>query len=362
MRKTLARLLLGLVAIVGAGAAGFTGGELAQQGTQSVTPSAPPTTYVSVVRANLSNSTSVAGTLGYQAAPLPIVNQLQGTVTSEAAIGTELTNGSEVYAVDDQPVYMLIGNDPLWRPIVPGSDGPDVAEVKAALNQLIPGSPLSAGATLSWSDAKALAAWQDAHGYGATPYSIPFGEFVVEPQATRVDSLSTSVGETIAPGSQLVAVTTTQEVVTAAWPQDLAVPTVGTKVSVEIGTVSAPGTIAQVSPSPAPGQGQGGGGGTQSGATADTATVTFTGGPSPYPEGGAAQVVVTTAEVRDVLAAPIVALLALSEGGYGLQVVGDGGHTHLIAVKVGLVDDTQGLAQVTAPGLSVGTRVVAPAS
>jgi hypothetical protein len=351
-------LLLGLVAIVAAGAAGFAGGELAHQDTPSVTPSPQPTRYVSVVRATLSNATSVAGTLGYQAAPLPIVNQLQGTVTSEAAIGTELTNGSEVYAVDDQPVYLLIGNVPLWRPIVPGSDGPDVAEVKAALNQLIPGSPLSAGATLSWSDAEALAAWQDANGYGATPYSIPFGEFVVEPQATHVESLSTSVGETIAPGSQPVAVSTTQEVVTAAWPQDLAVPTVGTKVSVEIGAVSAPGTIAQVSPTPA----SGGAGGTQSGATADTATVTFTGGPSPYPEGGTAQVVVTTAEVHDVLAVPIAALLALSEGGYGLQVVGAGGHTHLIAVKVGLVDDTQGLAQVTAPGLTVGTRVVAPAS
>jgi hypothetical protein len=55
---------------------------------------------------------------------------------------------------------------------------------------------------------------------------------------------------------------------------------------------------------------------------------------------------------RDVLAVPVGALLALSGGGYGVQVSGGA----LTAVKVGLFAD--GMVQITGTGITAGTRVV----
>jgi len=63
----------------------------------------------------------------------------------------------------------------------------------------------------------------------------------------------------------------------------------------------------------------------------------------------------TGTTVRGVLAVPVGALLALSGGGYGVQV--DGGP--LTAVKVGLFAD--GMVQVSGAGLTEGARVVTTA-
>ena len=45
-------------------------------------------------------------------------------------------------------------------------------------------------------------------------------------------------------------------------------------------------------------------------------------------------------ERKDVLAVPVAALLALAEGGYGLEVV-EGGSSRIVAVELGLVSDGQ---------------------
>ncbi|MFD4350368.1 peptidoglycan-binding protein [Streptomyces coelicoflavus] len=54
----------------------------------------------------------------------------------------------------------------------------------------------------------------------------------------------------------------------------------------------------------------------------------------------------------DVLAVPLTALLALREGGYGLQIAGG----RLIAVETGLI--VKGMVEVSGDGLTEGTRVV----
>ena len=70
---------------------------------------------------------------------------------------------------------------------------------------------------------------------------------------------------------------------------------------------------------------------------------------------------ITTSRVRDVLAAPVTALVA-RPGGYAVEVVGPGGGHRLVRVTPGLFDDAAGLVQVTGPGLGAGQRVVVPAS
>jgi hypothetical protein len=59
----------------------------------------------------------------------------------------------------------------------------------------------------------------------------------------------------------------------------------------------------------------------------------------------------------DVLAVPVAALLALSEGGYGVQLV-DGSTTRIVAVRTGLFADGQ--VEITGAGLSAGQKVGMP--
>jgi multidrug efflux pump subunit AcrA (membrane-fusion protein) len=60
-----------------------------------------------------------------------------------------------------------------------------------------------------------------------------------------------------------------------------------------------------------------------------------------------------------VLAVPVAALLALAEGGYGVQVV-DGTTTRTVAVKTGLFAD--GKVEITGDGLHAGMKVAMPSS
>jgi hypothetical protein len=69
---------------------------------------------------------------------------------------------------------------------------------------------------------------------------------------------------------------------------------------------------------------------------------------------------ITTATVRDAMVVPVAALLAQSDGGYAVEVVGAGVRNHLVPVSLGLFDDADGLVQVTAPGLAAGQEVAVP--
>jgi hypothetical protein len=68
------------------------------------------------------------------------------------------------------------------------------------------------------------------------------------------------------------------------------------------------------------------------------------------------QLVVGTAE--DVLAVPVSALVALAEGGYGIEVVSPAGSQYL-AVKPGMF--ANGLVEISGDGISAGMRVGVPA-
>ena len=69
---------------------------------------------------------------------------------------------------------------------------------------------------------------------------------------------------------------------------------------------------------------------------------------------------ITTASASNVLVVSVGALQAQpSAGGYAVEVVGPGNTRRLVAVRVGLFDDTAGLVQVTG-NLTPGERVVVP--
>jgi hypothetical protein len=64
---------------------------------------------------------------------------------------------------------------------------------------------------------------------------------------------------------------------------------------------------------------------------------------------------VTVHFVKDVLVVPVGALLALAEGGYGVEIE-QNGQRHLVAVKTGLFSNGQ--VEVSGPGLAAGAKVV----
>jgi hypothetical protein len=71
---------------------------------------------------------------------------------------------------------------------------------------------------------------------------------------------------------------------------------------------------------------------------------------------------ITTATLRNVLAVPVNALVALAGGGYAVEEVESTGVHQLVGVKVGLFDDAAGMVEVSGSGLAAGQRVVVPAA
>jgi hypothetical protein len=68
---------------------------------------------------------------------------------------------------------------------------------------------------------------------------------------------------------------------------------------------------------------------------------------------------ITTQTADNVLAAPVNALLALQDGGYGVDVV-TGRTSHLAGVTTGLYSGT--LVQISGSGITAGTTVEVPSS
>ncbi|MFC7481207.1 hypothetical protein ACFQX7_15795 [Luedemannella flava] len=71
----------------------------------------------------------------------------------------------------------------------------------------------------------------------------------------------------------------------------------------------------------------------------------------------AVSVVFTAAQHKDVLTVPIAALVALAEGGYGVEVI-DGSSSHYVAVETGLF--ANGRVEITGAGVAEGATVGMP--
>src|SRR6516165_10634485 len=99
--------------------------------------------YAPVVRADLTNTVQVSGSLGY-AGSYTIVNQAQGTAyTGLPAVGTTIRRGQQLYAVDGAPITLFYGATPEWRALSVGvMAGRDVAQLERNLIALGYGASL----------------------------------------------------------------------------------------------------------------------------------------------------------------------------------------------------------------------------
>jgi HlyD family secretion protein len=272
-------------------------------------------------------------------------------------VGQIVRRGEPLYAVAGEPAFLLYGGVPASRAFLPGmTAGADVAE----LNRNLRGYGAPGGDAFTAATTLAIERLQSEHHLASTG-QLPLGSVVFEPGAVRVTSVTPTEGSPVQAGPVL-GITSTRRVVTIALDasQQTSIK-VGNPVLITLpdnsttpGHVSYVGTVATV---PSDNNGDGSSSPTiEVDVTADRPAATGRLDQAPV------DVSITTASVRNVLAVPVNALLALAGGGYAVEAVEARGARRLIAVSVGLFDDAEGLVEVSGGGLAAGQRVVVPAS
>ena len=307
-----------------------------------------------ITRRTLVEQQDLDGTLGHGDA-VPLVNRTNGTLTWMAAAGSTVDRGEPLYEVDGRKVRLLFGDRPAWRTLGPDTSGVDVKQLKQNLVALGYGTTAGLGTGDAWTAATtdAVKRWQKAAGLDQDGV-VDLGEIVFQPGAVIVSSQSGHVGEDARPGGAVLTATPAATVVTVsldASKRDLVAA--GDTVDIELpGGKRIPGTVASVGTSASDsGDGANGGGG-----NAEVQITITPGGSTDGLDGSPVDVFFTRRKAENVLAVPVGALLALAEGGYGVELA----DTHqLVAVETGLFAD--GMVEVRGDGLKPGDTVVVPA-
>ena len=365
MRRKL--LITGAAAVLVAGA--VTGlllawGSAAKE--PATTPGLPPAT-AEVTRTTLVETKSVAGTLGY-GDQVPIRATERGTLTWIAPVDAKMRRGAPLFKVDERPVIALYGSVPLYRTLREGAKGADVRQLERNLAAL-GYTGFTVDDTYTAATAEVVRTWQARHGLPATG-TVELGQVVFLPGPVRIAGHTALVGDTIGGasgegGASVLSYTgTTKKVTVELEVADQALAVKGRKVTVTVpGLRTVKGKISQV--------------GTVVTAEGSTSNGTTSDGTSSAASGPRIDVTVTIADQKalgsldaapvdvdfvsnkreDVLAVPVVALLALAQGGFGVEVV-DGDTTRIVPVKTGMF--AAGQVEVTGKGIAEGVPVGVP--
>jgi len=321
-------------------------------GDGSPTPEAsdPGPKTVAVTRGTLTDARTVDGIVGFGAEE-PLAAKATGTVTWLPDVGATLARGDAVARIDDRPVVLLFGPIPAYRALVTDTEGADVRQFEENLAALGYG-----GFTVDtrYTDATAtmVKRWQRSLGLEESGAVEPT-QVVYAGGPQRVARRLVRIGA--ASGVDVIAVTSHTKVITVTMPADDPWATSGMAVTVVLsGGRSVPGTVSRLGPgpdTPTPGGGEGSGSGTPVEiVVADQRALSGV-------DGGRVDVRYVVEERADVLSVPVAALVALAEGGYGLEVV-DASGRRFVAVTVGLF--AEGRVEVSGPEVRAGVTVGIP--
>ncbi|MBK3574888.1 hypothetical protein JHN63_13895 [Streptomyces sp. MBT65] len=316
-----------------------------------------------------------------------------GVITQLPAVGTKVSRGRSLYRLDDRPVPVFYGTTPLFRPLdtrgLMGRDVKVVADNLRALGYDIGAQPASGSwvmqrpeptgaesaspsespapsappvpspspsyvrvkpgeGVLTASLIAAVGRWQTQVGMPSTGV-LGAGDVAVLPGEVRVGAVQAQPGDP-ATGTLMSVTGTAKSVSVPVDATDVDSIQQGDKATVTLpdnseahGTVSAISTDAQASD-------QAGG---DSGGTPQLVVTVSLDGTAALSRLNSApvQVQFTGQTKKGVLAVPVGALLALSGGGYALQLPGG----RLLAVETGMF--AKGLVEVSGTGITAGTKV-----
>jgi peptidoglycan hydrolase-like protein with peptidoglycan-binding domain len=311
----------------------------------------PKLASAEITRRTLVEQEELDGTIGHGDA-VPVVNRRTGTLTWLAPAGSTVGRGEALYEVDGRKVPLLVGDRPVWRPLGPDAKGADVRQLEENLVALGHATSRNLDVDDTWTTAttEAVKRWQKAAGLDQDG-TLDLGEFVFLPGAVIIASQSGDPGQDARPGSEVLSATPAAALVTVKLDAaQRGLVSTGDSVDIELpdGT-QMPGTIASVGAVESSDTGMGGGGDevevqiTPSGDTGDL-------------DGASVAVSIVRRRAENVLAVPVNALLALAEGGYGVELDGTG---ELLPVDTGLFAD--GKVEISGDGLEPGMKVVVPA-
>jgi hypothetical protein len=339
-------ILAGLLLVVTA--AGFGGYVLRSANEVEAVPTETvPVEEVAVVRTDLVQFDTLAGTLGY-AGPRDVRTALAGTLTDIPDEATRLERGSVAFEVDGAPVFVFIGDRPAWRPLSrDADDGADIEQLETNLAAMGFGpADWEPDPEYDATTAGAVEDWREAVGLPDDD-AVELGRVLFISEPLRVGAAAAATGQPVAVGAPVYAATTfEQEVLIELDPDDLDLVSEGVDVTVTLpddreveGRVTEVGRVVRAS------------------------------GPDPESP-GVIEVTIALAEAvldidqapvdvdierersAGVLAVPVRALISLSDGGYAVEIDG-----RLIGVETG--DFAGGLVEVTG-ALSEGDLVVVP--
>jgi peptidoglycan hydrolase-like protein with peptidoglycan-binding domain len=232
-----------------------------------------------------------------------------------------------------------------------GSEGADVEQLEAALSRL-GFDPGPIDGTYTTDTQAAVLAWQASVG-ADTDGVVDLGEIVFRPEPVRISDNPLAVGDNVAGGTAVLGASSNALQVTVALPadeQDLLGE--GDRVVVVLpDNTEVAGTVTFVA----------------SVATRNTTSMEVTFEVLVTLDDLAAvedldeapvEIKVVTEAHTGVMAVPVTALLALSEGGYAVEVDNGDGTTRLAPVEPGLYAD--GLVEVSSTALQAGDMVVVP--
>lgn len=348
-------LAVSAAAVVAAAAVGTL--VAGQGGGTTATSASIGTKSAEVVRRDLVVTENYDGALGYGEATSITAGQ-SGVVTGVASTGTLVEQGETLFHVDLQPAVLLYGAVPAFRELsVDSEPGADVAQLEQALVDLGYGSGITVDKQYTSTTAAAVKRWETALDRFDPDGVISRGDVVFRPGAVRVSAITAQVGTQVKADSNVLDATPTAKVVTANVNADAANRlAVGAAVGLELPDgAQTTGKITSIGPETTSSQGGPG--------TTSTVAVTITLDDLSAADGfdsGGVEIVVERSRVDDATAVPVTALLALTEGGYAVQVVDSttASGYRLVGVKVGTYADDY--VQVTGSGLEPGIKVLVP--
>jgi peptidoglycan hydrolase-like protein with peptidoglycan-binding domain len=348
----MARRWMGLVAIVviaGVAATAWLvwGGD---GGGDSDTADAWDLSSASVQRRDLVERETFDGSLGF-ADEQALASARPGTITWIAPEGSTISRGDQLYEVDRRPVSLMFGDLPAYRTLSSSLEGRDVRQLQRNLLAMgfDGGGDLEASGDFDADTAEAVRDWQEDLGLDRTGI-LELGDVVFAPGPRRMGRHVLEEGSAAA--GQVATITSMQRIVTIkldASDQDLVSP--GDRVRVELpggehiaGRIGEVGKVAESDPQDAEAE-----------PTVEV-TVRLVGRVNTDLDQAPVEVDVQTSRADGVLAVPVEALLALAEGGYGVEVLDASGRSHLVGVDTGTFAD--GWVEVWGTDISEGVEVV----
>jgi peptidoglycan hydrolase-like protein with peptidoglycan-binding domain len=367
-------ILVGVVLLAGAS---FVRKALAGEDEPRATAPVAKVAETAVVRTNLSDFWSEPGTIGFSRQRM-LKGASDGLITWLPKSGSTMSRGDALFRVDDRPVTLFYGGTPMFRDIdtvgLVGRDVRVLADNLRTLGYTIGEQPavgtvvqVGKGGKLGKASAQtyqarvtagdgvftealraAVKRWQWNTGVRPADGVVKLGDLAVLPGKVRIGATAAKLGDPAS--ADVMAVSDQKKAVSVEISAGRATDVrSGQKVRITLPDSSVTGGIVRSVSTKVQSQ--------QSDGDDDepmVQVVVSVTKPSALRgiTSGDVDVRFTGTTRRHVLAVPVGALLALSGGGYGLQISGGA----LTAVKVGLFAD--GLVQVSGDGVEEGVKVV----